>query len=329
MSLTGKFLTKKREEIDSESADIHPFSRVKPKRKKNILIFILVFSTIFVYTAIFVMEIFPENSKKSVDKKEIPDRSKVVLQSSKKEEVKNKKEKKLDYPPINISSKELGSDIQKSIQKSKVLTLIPEKVSFKKEKTPSKKESKRDKILNYIKKGKEAEKRGDIKSAIYFYKEAWKLNKSNSDLIFKIADLHYKGGYYKATIKYANRTLKIKNDYIPAIVLKAKAYESLGMKEKSKTILEEAYFMYPENKEIILNLARLYEKERSLVIAKDLYKILDEMGYVEGSLGLARINEKLGNKDEAYRIYKKLLKRSDISKEMRYRIEEKLLILGD
>jgi len=326
LSLTGKFLTKKREEIDSESADIHPFSRVKPKRKKNVLIFFLILTAIFIYAGIFFLEISGDTGKNK--EIQVSQKQEIVLKEHQ-EKKQTKKIKTLNYPPVNIKIEQVKSEIDRVSKNSRVLTLVPQKPSFKKETNKVKRETKRDKIISYIRKGKEAEKRGDIKSAIYFYKQAWRLNKSNSDIIFKIADLHYRGGYYKASIKYANRTLKVKKDYIPAIILKAKAYEALGMREKSKAILEEAYFMYPENKKIIYNLAHLYEKERSLVIAKDLYKILDEMGYIEGSLGLARVNEKLGYKDKAYRIYKRLLKHPDLSKELRYRIEEKLLLLGD
>ncbi len=322
MSLTGKFLSKKREDVDSESADIHPFSRVKPKRRRNILLFFLITTAFFIYTSIILIEF----SKKEPERIE----SVVKKETISKKMVKTTEDiNKLNYPSINIDIKSMNYSIENTIKRSNILSYIQDKPIFKKEKIRKINDSKRERIISYIKKGKEAEKKGDIKSAIFFYKKAWSLDKNNSDIILKIAYLHYKGGYYKATIKYANWALKIKKDFIPAVVLKAKAYESLGMREKSKAILEEAYFMYPENKEIIFNLANIYEKERSLVVAEDLYKILDEMGYIEGSIGLARVYEKLGYKNKAYRTYRKLLNRPDISEELKYRIEKKLLLLGD
>ncbi|WP_457640718.1 tetratricopeptide repeat protein [Persephonella sp.] len=328
MSLTGRFLTKKRENIETEAADLHPFSRVKPKKKSKVWLFMLILLTVIVYSFIFLLELYEDI--KDNHKNEVAQ----ISQQSVKPVQQEKKIKRTVIPSFDEKTETVSKAITEKINSSGILSLVPEKPVFKKEKKEKKpvkkeKKSKREIILSYIKKGKAAEKRKDIKSAIYYYKKAWRLNKGNSDLIYKIADLHYKGGYYKASIKYANQVLKLKNDYIPAIVLKAKSYGKLGMREKEKAILEEAYFSYPENKAIILNLAKTYEKEKALFVAKDLYKILDDMGYLEGTLGLARINEKLGNRKEAYRIYSKVLKNPDLPDDIKYKVEEKLLILGD
>ncbi|WP_456400127.1 tetratricopeptide repeat protein [Persephonella sp.] len=340
MSLTGKFLSKKREEVESDVADIHPFSRVKPKKRKNIIISLLIITTVVVYSLIFLFEVF--DKEKNEDIKTVATKENMKNETGTVKEVEEIiKQKK---PELNININELNSSIEKNILSIKKLSDIQGKPEFKKIKTEitkkteksskevpvAKKElNKRELMLSYIKKGKNAEKRNDLKSAIYFYKKAWKLDKKNSNLIYKIADLHYRTGYYRATVKYSDMVLRLKPDYIPALILKAKAYHKLGMKEKSKALLEEAYFQYPENVNIIYNLADIYEKERSYIIARDLYKILDDMGYIKGSLKLASVNEKLGYKDEAYKIYKRLLSNPDLPPEIKYRIEEKILLLGD
>ncbi|NPA54043.1 MAG: tetratricopeptide repeat protein [Aquificae bacterium] len=144
--------------------------------------------------------------------------------------------------------------------------------------------------------------------------------------LFDKAYKAYKEGKTSEALYYI-KIIQEKKDYIPAIILKAKVFQKEGLHDRARTVLEEAYYKYPENKDILLNLAEIYEKEGALVIAKDMYKVLDEMGYIEGSFKYAEILEKLGQREEALKVYKKLYENPNISEKDREQIQKKILLL--
>ncbi len=144
--------------------------------------------------------------------------------------------------------------------------------------------------------------------------------------LFDKAYISYKEGKTSEALYYIKLILQME-DYIPAVVLKSKIFQKEGLHDRARTVLEEAYYKYPENKDILLNLARIYEEEGALVIAKDMYKILDEMGYIEGSLGYARILEKLGKKKEALNVYKKMYQNPNLTENQRKEIYKKIILL--
>ncbi len=145
--------------------------------------------------------------------------------------------------------------------------------------------------------------------------------------LFKKSYEAYKKGNFTEALYYIKRILS-KKDYIPAIILKAKIFEKEGLHNRARTILEETYYKYPEDKDIILNLGEMYEKEGALIVAKDMYKMLSDKGYIEGALHLAQIYEKLGEKEKALSLYKKLYKDPNIPQKIKEIIEKKIVLLG-
>ncbi|SNZ11698.1 Tetratricopeptide repeat-containing protein [Persephonella hydrogeniphila] len=310
MSKTGKFLREKEEFTEQEQADIHPFSQVKPKKRKKYLIVALAISTLTIYA--FIGYLFFKDFSKE----------KTVPQEKKTEPVVEKVEHKKEIKKIPIKEFSLDlSDLKKDIRSSLLSEEIPP-VSFYK-----KSENKLSKYNYYILKAKKAEINGRYIDAISFYKKAWSINKKDPEILYRIALLHFKIGYYKGTEKYLKRYLKIKKKDAKALLLLGKSYEKMGNNKKAKLILEEAYFLYPENKDILENLGKLYEKENALIIAKDIYKILADMGYLEGKLGLARVYEKLNDKKSALKIYRELYQNPNISEQLRTKIENKIISL--
>ncbi|NPA16991.1 tetratricopeptide repeat protein [Persephonella sp.] len=316
MSKTGKFLSKNEEtEIQQELADIHPFSQVKPKKKKKYLIWALVVSTVVIYSAIGFL-IFKENSKEhKVEAKNEKNQITLPEKSLQPQKV----EKSVSIKPVNLEINLTG--LEKTVYSSIENIEIPGLSFYKK---PEKKVSRYN---YYLLKAREAELKGKYIDAISFYKKAWNTSKKDPEILYRIALLHYKIGYYKGAEKYAKQLLKINKKHQKALLLLAKAYEKRGNLKKAKLILEEAYFLYPENKDILENLGRLYEKENALIVAKDIYKILADMGYLEGKLGLARIYEKLNDKKSALKIYRQIYSDPNIPENLRSKIENKIISL--
>lgn len=306
MSKTGKFLKEKEEFAEQEQADIHPFSQVKPRKRKRYLITALVISTLTVYTLIGYL-LFRDMSKEKTVEKKAKQKETAQKIETKKNSV---KEFSLELP-----------ELEKNVKLSLLSVDIPPVSYYKKP------ENKLSKYNYYILKAKKAEINGKYIDAISFYKKAWKINRKDPEILYRIALLHFKIGYYKGTEKYLKSYLRIKKKDAKALLLLAKSYEKMGNSKKAKVVLEEAYFLYPENKDILENLGKLYEKENALIIAKDIYKILADMGYLEGKLGLARIYEKLNDKKSALKIYRELYQNPNISEQLRTKIENKIISL--
>ena len=146
--------------------------------------------------------------------------------------------------------------------------------------------------------------------------------------LFKKAYQSYKKGNFTEALYYIKLILS-KKDYIPAIVLKAKIFEEEGLHDRARTILEEAYYKYPDDKDIILNLGEIYEKEGALIIARDMYKMLSDKGYIDGTLHLANVYEKLGEKKKALTLYKKLYNNPNTPDKVKELVEKKIILLGN
>ena len=304
MSKTGKFLKKHEEEgdIQKEIADIHPFSQVKPKKRKKIIILVLAISTIFVYTFIGYLlykDVYLE--KKKIISTNKPTNNQELISSNDLKVIKKEIEYKISSHIKDLSIPEM----------SHLKITNPKKANYK----------------YYLLKAKEAEIKGEIKNAIKFYKEAWHLSKKDPQILYRIAFLYFKSKKYKSAEEFAKRLIKIKKDHLKGMILLAKTYEKRGKIKKARLILEEAYFQFPESKEVLENLGKIYEKENALIIAKDIYQSLADMGYLEGKLGLARIYEKLNDKKSALKIYRKIYLDPNIPENLRSKIENKIISL--
>jgi len=310
MSKTGKFLSKNEEtdiQQEQEFADIHPFSQVKPREKKKHILIALVISTVLIYITVgylFFKELAEKDSSKQAQKETV-------------EAKKTSSSSKPSSPSFDFELTDLENNVYNSI---KDIPLPQLKFSEGSGKEVSR-------YRYYLLKAREAEIKGNYMDAISFYKKAWDTSKRNPEILYRIALLHYKLGNLKGTEIYAKKLLEIDKKHIKSLILLAKAYEKMGNLKKAKLILEEAYFLYPENKDVLENLGRLYEKENALIVAKDVYKTLADMGYLEGKLGLARIYEKLNDKESALKIYREIYEDPNIPEKVRSYVENKIISL--
>ena len=333
MSLLGKILVRRREDLESDEArkenlGIHPLVSVKSKYKELRDYILPILATVFLGVVIGVSAKFlithkeknsnlAEKSQKNEAKYEKI--MKNIDNSGKETKLVNINQKKVEEKQM-IVNQNLENFKQNTVEEPKFVNDLNQNTVTDEKKALIKK------ILN---RAKLKELSGDLEEALILYKKAWVLDRKNVDILYKLAIINFKLGYFKNSIKYADEILKIKKDFIPAILIKGKAYEKLGMYSKAQAILEEAYFYYPENKDLIETLAKLYEKQGDYLVAKDYYEILSNMGYIEGDLGLAKIYEKLGDKKKAYEYYKKLYENPNIPDDIRAKIEQKLISLED
>ncbi len=329
MSLLGKILVRKKEELEEnsigrEKLGIHPLVSIKRKYKEAKDYILIVLATIFLGTVIGIFAKFVLNGKNSEERKEV-----YITKISQKNENSMKNidnlEKKQKLENINKGKAE-----EKLVNQRKILSKTEQNKAVEtKIVSDDVLDEKKVLVKKILDKARIKELSGDLEEALIMYKKAWVLDRNNVDILFKLAVLNFKLGNFKNSIKYAQEVLKIKKDFMPAILLLGKAYDKLGDTSKALTILEEAYFYYPENKDLVELLAKLYEKQGDYLVAKDYYEVLSNMGYIEGDLGLAKIYEKLGDRKKAYKYYKKVYENPNITEELRAKIEQKLISLED
>ena len=298
--------------------EIHPLTHIKDKKKEKRKLFFLLLIT-FVNLSIFVYIyksdiknlIFYEN-KENI--KNVPQNlAKVNNETnpeSKKEITKEKiKDAKINFPDIKFNIDEnYFSNILKDEK-------FPGEISFRPEEKSLNTQEKRKKIEKkdfayYYRLAKKAELKGDIKSALAFYHKAYKFN-PDEDILYKIAYFNYKLKAYYGSIKYLKRLVNKNPNYTDAYILIAKSYERLGNIKKAILILEEAYYNFPNNKNIMRQLAYLYEKSKNPYAAADIYENLAKDGTFKDILKTAKIYERLGNKEKALFYYKKALEKDD------------------
>jgi tetratricopeptide (TPR) repeat protein len=331
MSLLGRFLVRKKEEAiegipRTTDMGLHPL--VSTRVKKDIKLAFSLISGVLVTGAILGISAKLITTKISENK----NKDLTVVSNVKNEEVRKENEKKVEK---NIEEAKLKDVNNKNITESNVITKkietdLKQNSSVATPLVTEANEEKNEVVLKeLLNKAQMKEIEGDIPQAIILYKKALVLDPNNINILYKLALLNLRAGYYSNAIKYADKILQIKKDFVPAILVKGKAYEKQGMLEKAQAILEEAFFFYPHNKDLIETLGELYEKQGDYLTAQDYYKMLADLGYMEGYLGLARINEKIGNLKEAYKYYKKIYENPNISDELRMKVGQKLISLEE
>jgi tetratricopeptide (TPR) repeat protein len=117
----------------------------------------------------------------------------------------------------------------------------------------------------FLQKAKEYESMGNYRYAIFFYLRAFVENQSDYETKFKVAQLYYNLGQIPLAVESAKDSLKIKNDYLPALEFLAEIYLKSGYKDQQlKTYLEQGINKYQSNKTLISALAKIYKDENNI-----------------------------------------------------------------
>ena len=115
-------------------------------------------------------------------------------------------------------------------------------------------------------------------------------------------------GSYKESAQYSANALTIQKNYVPSLINLSIANIQLGNTTEGEMYLIKAKSLEPASKTILFNLGLLYEKVAKYDEALPLFRRLADMNDIQGNLGMARIMEKQGNRAEAEKIYKEILR---------------------
>jgi tetratricopeptide (TPR) repeat protein len=268
---TDEFLKKASEEIEEvEKKDINPLVGIIKEEKKSIKFKIIVILVILSYIVIgYLFYDYLKNRKSEIKIVEDFINSDVLINElseklknvdlainneikTDEELIKSIQEQSLNLPPINQVVKQPINlppinlpQPQTQEAKNSVQTPITSKYDFFK-----------NKAVEY-------ENIGNYRYAIFFYLRAFAENQSDYELKYKIATLYYKLGQIPLAIQSAKDALSIKEDYMPAIEFLISLYNSGYEIDGLENILKKALEKYPNDRNIILALAKIYQKNNN------------------------------------------------------------------
>jgi tetratricopeptide (TPR) repeat protein len=268
---TDEFLKKASEEIEeTEKKDINPLVGIVKEEKKTIKFRIIVILVILSYIVIgYLFYDYLKNRKSEIKIVEDFINSDVLISElseklknvdlainneikTDEELIKSIQEQSLNLPPINQAVKQPINlppinlpQPQTQEAKNSVQTPITSKYDFFKSKAV------------------EYENIGNYRYAIFFYLRAFAEKQSDYELKYKVATLYYKLGQIPLAIQSAKDALSIKEDYMPAIEFLISLYNSGYEIDGLENILKKALEKYPNDKNIILALAKIYQKNNN------------------------------------------------------------------
>ena len=279
---TDEFLKKASKEIEeTEKKDINPLVGIVKEEKKSIKFKIIVILVILSYIVIgYLFYDYLKNRKSEIKIIEDFINSDVLLNElneklknididinneikTDEELIKSIQEQSLNLPPINQVVKQPINlppinlpQPQTQEAKNSVQTPITSKYDFFK-----------NKAIEY-------ENVGNYRYAIFFYLRAFAENQSDYELKYKVATLYYKLGQIPLAIQSAKDALSIKEDYMPVIEFLISLYNSDYEINGLENILKKALEKYPNDRNIILTLAKIYQKNNN---ATEYQKLMEKL----------------------------------------------------
>ena len=140
--------------------------------------------------------------------------------------------------------------------------------------------------------------------AVSHYKDVLAMETNNYAVMNNISSMLIHLGSYEESMRYAQRALEIRKDYVPSLVNLGIDYSCLGKASESESYFRRALTIEPANRYALLNLALLYEKQSAFDKADQYYARLSQEGDAQGYLGSARIAEKQNRIADAIHFYR-------------------------
>jgi Flp pilus assembly protein TadD len=166
--------------------------------------------------------------------------------------------------------------------------------------------SRQDKDL-YLYAARTYERQKDYQKALSSYRKVLAVDPRNYVVVNNISSTLIQLGSYNEAIRYAEKALQLRKDYIYSLINMGIAYSQLSKYKEGEGYLQKAFSMEPSNRYVLLNLGLLHEKSGSFDKARESFIRLSEKGDAQGYMGLARISEKQGRTAEAINFYREVM----------------------
>ena len=173
------------------------------------------------------------------------------------------------------------------------------------------------------------EESGNLSQAIANYKKALQLDGKNCVIMASLSGALIKTGAYAESIQYSRFAVNTNRSYTPAIINLAIASIQLGDTREGEQNLLRARSLEPGNRNILYNLALLYEGQQRYGEARDVYEKLVTADIRQGLVGMGRVLEKQGKREEAKKVYRDILSSQTVDAQTKQYANERLVLLGN
>jgi tetratricopeptide (TPR) repeat protein len=163
--------------------------------------------------------------------------------------------------------------------------------------------------------------------ALSRYKEVLEMEPNNYTVMNNISSMLIYLGSYEEAIRYAQKALNVRKDYVPPLVNIGIGYGQLGKYSESESYFLKALRIEQANQYALLNVGLLYEKQGAFDKANQYFVKLSEAGDAQGYLGLARLAEKQRRVADAIRFYKTAVSMGNIDPQISNTVNDRLMQL--
>jgi len=165
------------------------------------------------------------------------------------------------------------------------------------------------KIDNSLKKAVHLFQLGQFEQAIFLLKEVLRINPSNEEAIFYLANSYKEIEDYYDAISLYHRLIDLNSDKTNYLINLALLYKNIGKINKSIDLFRQVFQKDPNHKEGYFNLGNLLRDIGQFNASIDSYKkcISLDSSYFDALNNLANVQFLLGNIDDSIELYRKTL----------------------
>jgi len=174
-----------------------------------------------------------------------------------------------------------------------------------------------------------SEQSGDWRSALASYRAALDIDPDNYRIMSNSAAAYNKLGMYPDGEREARMALARKPDYVPALINAAIACSSQGNSKVALKLFAAAAAAEPGNKSLAINLGVMQERTGNMDEALATYRRAAASDDPQAMLGVARIYDQRGNKNEAIKAYRLIMLQKDASPSLKQEAKKRLLRLEE
>lgn len=203
-------------------------------------------------------------------------------------------------------------------------TQVQEEVQPKEQKPVSKD---RATIDAWLFAAKTAETRRDYTQAMAKYRKVLEADPQNYRIMNNLASICLNLGLHDQALFHANQALKLKADYVSALVNGGIAQGRLGNEAGARAMLSRAVVSEPANRQALYNLALSQERGNALDDALTTWRRLADTGDANGVLGMARIKERRGENQDALRLYQEVTANPEAGQRVKESARERIGVL--
>jgi Tfp pilus assembly protein PilF len=148
---------------------------------------------------------------------------------------------------------------------------------------------------------------GDRDQALTYYRKVSEMDPRNFIVLNKIAAILIAKGSFKEGGDYARNALALNREHVPSLINLGIAAIQAGNTDGGTALLRKALAFEPANGQALLNLGLAYERDKNYDEAANAYSRLADLRNMNGWLGIGRIAENAGKRDDARRAYREVL----------------------